>query len=67
MNEVTGYPFYGYSIIKVRLFIRFLISLKVTFNQAFLTSSGNLVTSVKFLDSRMNCDTYELYSPKSGN
>ena len=40
---------------------------KVSFNQAFLTSAGNLVTSAKFLVSGMKCDTSETDYPKSGN
>ena len=43
------------------------ISFKVTFNQAFLKSSGNLVTFAKLLDSGMKCDTSEPGYPKLGN
>ena len=45
----------------------FLISFDVNFNQAFLVSAGNLVTSEKFLGYGMNCDTSDTDSPKSGN
>ena len=44
-----------------------MIYFEVSFNQAFLTSAGNLVTSAKFLDSGMKCDTSEPDSPKTGN
>ena len=49
------------------MLIKFLISIKVAFNQAFLTSAGNMVTSKKFLGSGMKCDTYEPGYPKEGN
>ena len=67
MNGVTVYPFYGSFIRKVWLFIRFLISFKATFNQAFFTSYGILLTFAKFLGSRMNCDTSDPDYPKVGN
>ena len=51
MHGVTGSPFLGFSIIKVWLLIKFLISSKVAFSPAFLTSDGNLVTSKKILGS----------------
>ena len=40
------------------MLIKFLISLKVSFNQAILTSASNLVASEKLLGSGMKCDTY---------
>ena len=67
MHGFTVYPFLGSSIRKDCLFIRFLIYFKVSFNQAFLTSVGNMVTSVKLLGYGMNWDTSETDSPKSGN
>ena len=47
MHGFSWYPFYGSSIIKVCLLIKFLVLLKVSFKQAFLASAGNLVTSEK--------------------
>ena len=44
-----------------------MISVKVVFNQSFLTSAVNLVTSEKFLGSGMEWDTSEKDSPKVGN
>ena len=44
-----------------------LIYFKVAFNQAFLKSAGNLVTSTKFLGFGMKCATYEPDSPKADN
>ena len=52
-------PSMGHPFVKVLLLIQFLISFKVAFNQSFLTSAGNLVTSEKFLGSEMKCDTSE--------
>ena len=66
MHGFTGSPFYRSSIRKFWLLIKFFISFKVSFNQAFLTSSGNLVTSEKFLGSGIKCDTYEPDYPKVG-
>ena len=43
-----------------------MISLKVSFNQAFLKYSGNLVTSSKLLGSGMKCDTCESDYTKLG-
>ena len=60
----TEYLFSGSSIRKGWLFIELLISFKVAFNQTFLTSAGNLVTSAKVLGSGMKCDTYEPDSSK---
>ena len=67
MNGFTGYPFSGSSIRKVWLLIKIPISFKVVFDQAFLTSSGDLVDSETFLGSGMKCDTYDPDSPKVGN
>ena len=53
--------------IKVWLLIKFLISFKVDFNQAFFTSAGNLVTSEKFLGYGIKCDTSEPDSTKLYN
>ena len=44
----------------VWLLMRFLISLRVAFNQCFLIFSANLDTSAKFLGSGMKWDTSEL-------
>ena len=66
MHGVTGYPFYGSSTIKVWLFIRFLISFKDVFNQAFLEPDGNLVTS-EILGYVMKFDTSDPDSTKVGN
>ena len=49
------------------LLIKFLISFKATFNQYFLTYSGNLVTSEKFLGYGIKCDTSEPDYPNVGN
>ena len=51
----------------VLLLIKFLIYFKVDFNQAFLESAGNMVTSEKFLGYGMKCDTYEPVYFKVGN
>ena len=67
MYDVTGYTFYRSYIRKVLLLIKFLDSFKVAFNQAFLTSAGNLVNSEKFLGSKMKCDTSEPEFTKLGN
>ena len=67
MHEVNGYPFYGSSIRKFWLLIRFLISFRVAFSRVFFNSAGNLVTSEKFLGSGMKWDTSETDSTKSGN
>ena len=67
MHGVTGSPFSGVPIIKVLLLNTILIYVKVAFNQAFLTSAGNLATSAKLLDSGMKCDTSDPDYPKVGN
>ena len=67
MHGVSGYPFYAISILKVWLLIKFWINFKVAFNQVFFTSSGNMLTSAKFLGSEMKCDTSDPDSPKVGN
>ena len=67
MHGTTGYPLYGSSIRKVCLLIKVLISFKVAFNQSFLTSDGNLVTSSKLLGYEMKCDTSDPDSTKLGN
>ena len=67
MCGVTGSPLYGSSITKVLLLVKFLISFKVYFNQAFLKYADNLVTSENFLGSGMKCDTSDPDSPKVGN
>ena len=45
----------------------FLIYFKVSFIQVFLTSAGNMVTSVKFMGFGMKWDTSEPNYPKAGN
>ena len=67
MYGVILYPFSGSSIIKVLLLITFLVSLKVDFNQAFLTPADNLTTSEKSLCPGMKCDNPDHDSPKLGN
>ena len=47
--------------------IGFVIYFNVAFNQAFLKSAGNLVTSEKFLGSGIKCDTSGPDYPKVGN
>ena len=47
--------------------IKILIYFKVAFNQEFLTSAGNLVTSTKLLGFGMKCDTSEPDFTKIGN
>ena len=47
-------------------FIIILISLKVAFIQAFLTSAGNMVASEKFLGYGIKWDTSDPASPKVG-
>ena len=44
-----------------------MIYFEVSFNQAFLTSAGNMATSEKLFGSGMKCDTSEPDSPKVGN
>ena len=46
---------------------KFVISLNFSFNLAFLTSDGNLVTSEKFLGSGVKCDTSKPDFPKVEN
>ena len=67
MHGVTGYPFSGSSIRSVLFLIKILISFKFSFNQDFLTSAGDLMTSEKLLGCGMRCDTYEPDYPKVGN
>ena len=67
MHGVTGSNLSGSSIYKVLLLIKFLISFKVAFNRAFLTSAVNLVTSAKLLGYRMKCYNSDPDSPKLGN
>ena len=67
MSGVTGSPLFGSSIRKVWLLNTFLISFKVSFNQTFLASADNLVTSAKFLGSGMMCATYDPDYTKLGN
>ena len=47
--------------------IKLLIYFKLAFNQDFLTSAGNLVTSAKKIGSAMKCDTSNPDSLKVGN
>ena len=67
MYGVTGSPLFGLAIIKILLLIKYLIYFKVYFNEDFLTSSGDLVTSTKIIGSGMTCDTSEPDSPKAGD
>ena len=60
-------PSLGYPFRNVWLLITFLISFKFSFNQSFLTSDGNTVTSAEFLGSGMKCDTSEPDYPNVGN
>ena len=64
MHGVTGSPSFGSSIRKVWLLMRFLISLRVAFNQGFLIFSDIFVTSAKFLGSGMKWETSEPDYPK---
>ena len=59
MHGVTGSPFYMLSIGNILLLINVLIFFRVDFNQAFLTSAGNIVSSEKFLGSGIKFDTFE--------
>ena len=67
MHGVTGSLYFLFSIRKVWLLIRFLISLRVAFSQGFLIFSEKFVTSAKFLGSGMKWETYEPDSPKVAN
>ena len=51
IHGVTGSP------TKDLFLIRFFIYFKVYFNQAFLTSTGNLMNNTKFLGYGMKCET----------
>ena len=63
IHGVIVYLFSGSSIRNVWLLIIFLISFKVAFNQLFLMSVGNMMTSLECLGSGMKCDTSEPDSP----
>ena len=52
---------------KVLLLIKYLIYFRVGFNQDFLISVGNMVTSTEFIGSGIRFDTSEPNSPKEGN
>ena len=67
MHGVTGSPLSESSIGKVWLLIKLLIYFKDSFNQAFLKSSINIVTSAKLVGSGMKCDTSNHDYPKVGN
>ena len=67
MQGVTDSTFSGSYIRKVWMLITFLIYFRFPFNQDFLTSAGNLVTSAKFMVSGMKCDTSDNDSPKVGS
>ena len=67
MYGVTGSPLFGLAIIKILLLIKYLIYFKVYFNEDFLTSSGDLVTSGKILDSGIKCGTSNPNDSKLSN
>ena len=66
MHWVTRSPLPGSSIRKFWLFIGFLIPFKISFNQSFLTSTGNMATFEKLLDSGMQWDTSDNDYTKAG-
>ena len=67
MHGGTGYISSDSSIRQVWLWIKFFVSFKVDFIQAFLMSAVNLVYSETFLGSVMKCDTSEPYFLKLVN
>ena len=67
MHGFTWSTFPVSSIRKVLLLIQFLIYFEVYFSQAFLTSTGNMVTPEKFLGPGMKWETSDPDYPKSRN
>ena len=63
MHGVTVFYFFGFYIRKFWLLNIRLIYFKITFSLSFFTSSGNLVTSYKFLGSGMKWYTSDPNSP----